>query len=180
MDSINRNQPEEHHLDLRGLRAIEKIREIVEKAESCFFCTKRSSEASSGVRPMNVREVDEVGDLWFLSSKDSYKNQEIARNNTVDLYFQGSPHGGFLHLLGSAVILEDKAKIEALWEPIFKTWFTEGIEDPRISVIKFTPSEGYYWDTKHGYAVAGIKMFIGSIMGKTLDDSVEGRVKVNI
>ena len=28
--------------------------------------------------------------------------------------------------------------------------------DPRITVIKVTPSDGYYWDTKHGNAVAGI------------------------
>ena len=27
-------------------------------------------------------------------------------------------------------------------------WFTEGVRDPRITVIKVTPEDGYYWDTK--------------------------------
>ena len=57
-----------------------------------------------------------------------------------------------------------------------KTWFTEGIDDPRITVIRFAPEGGYYWDNKHGNAVAGIKMLIGAAIGKTLDDSIEGRL----
>lgn len=59
-----------------------------------------------------------------------------------------------------------------------KTWFTEGIDDPRITVIKVTPSAGYYWDTKHGQFVAGIKMLLGAAIGQTLDDSIEGKLRV--
>jgi len=40
----------------------------------------------------------------------------------------------------------------------------------RITVIHVTPSEGYYWTTKHGKATAGAKMLIGAAIGKTLDD----------
>jgi hypothetical protein len=45
-------------------------------------------------------------------------------------------------------------------------------------VIKFTPHEGYYWDTKHGNLVAFAKMAVGAALGKTLDDSVEGTVRL--
>jgi hypothetical protein len=38
--------------------------------------------------------------------------------------------------------------------------------------------KGYYWDTKHGTAVAGIKMLIGATIGKTMDDSIEGTLKL--
>jgi hypothetical protein len=50
------------------------------------------------------------------------------------------------------------------------------VDDPRITVIKVLPSEGYYWYNKHGNAVAGVKMMIGAMIGKTLDDSVEGKL----
>lgn len=72
----------------------------------------------------------------------------------------------------------DKEKIKELWEPVLKTWFTEGENDPRTSVIKVEPIEGYYWDTKHGPAVAFAKKLMGAAMGKTLDDSIEGKLKV--
>ena len=50
--------------------------------------------------------------------------------------------------------------------------------NPRITVIKVTPTDGYYWGTKHGSTVAGIKMLIGAALGMTLDDSIEGRLEV--
>lgn len=94
------------------------------------------------------------------------------------MFFQGSKHSQFLSLDGSASISRDKARIKELWNLILKTWFTEGEDDPRITVIKVTPSHGYYWDNKHGNAVAGVKMMIGAAIGKTLDDSIEGNLRV--
>jgi general stress protein 26 len=94
------------------------------------------------------------------------------------LYFQGSAHSDFLELSGVANVSRDESKIKELWKPIHKTWFTEGQEDPRITVIKVTPTDGYYWDTKHGNVVAGIKMLIGAATGKTLDDSISGKLQI--
>jgi general stress protein 26 len=125
---------------------------------------------------MSVQQVDDDGNLWFLSAADSHKNLELDADPTVDLYFKGSAHSDFLHLRGRAAVSRDKAKIKELWEPIHKTWFTDGVDDPRITVIQVTPLDGYYWDTKHGPAVAGVKMLIGAMTGKTLDDSIEGRL----
>jgi general stress protein 26 len=96
----------------------------------------------------------------------------------VRLYFQGGKHTDFLMLDGTVTVSRDKARIKDLWKPVMKTWFTEGQDDPRITVIKFSANEGYYWDTKHGMAVAGIKMLIGAASGRTMDDSIEGRLKV--
>ncbi len=177
MDSINKNQPEENHADLSGEDAIAKIRELVDKAQTCFFCTAETMEGSSGTRPMSVQQVDDAGHLWFLSANDSHKNEELQRDPNVTLYFQGSAHSDFLVLKGTASITRDKAKIKELWEPIVKTWFTEGVDDPRITALEFVPRDGYYWDTKHGTAVAGVKMLIGAAIGKTLDDSIEGTLR---
>ncbi len=178
MDSINRNQPEENREDLNAQDAIAKIKQLVGKAESCFFCTRRTAQDSVGARPMAVQEVDDAGNLWFLSAEDSYKNAELNRDSHVRLYFQGSAHSDFLLLDGTATVSRDKTRIKELWKPILKTWFTEGETDPRITVIKVAPTEGYYWDTKHGMAVAGIKMLIGAATGKTLDDSIEGKLRM--
>ena len=150
--------------------------ELIEKAGTCFFCTGNTTGESGGVRPMSVQKVDEDGVLWFLSPSDTFKNQEIELNPEVKLYFQGSAHSDFLHLRCRAVISKDKTKIKELWEPVLKTWFTDGVDDPRITVLKVVPEEGYYWDTKHGTAVAAVKMIFGALMGKTFDDSIEGKL----
>jgi general stress protein 26 len=177
MDSINRNQPEKNRENLSNKEAIEKLRELVDKTKTCFFDTGHPTAGqSSGVRPMSVQQIDDAGNLWFLSANDSHKNREIEFDHSVKLFFQGSAHDDFMYLTGKAEIINDRNKIEELWEPIMKTWFTEGKDDPRITVIKVTPEEGYYWDTKHGKAIAFLKMMVGAATGKTLDDSIEGRL----
>jgi general stress protein 26 len=178
MSSIDGNQREDNYEDLQGQQAVKKIKEMVEQAENCFFCSAVSAGEESGDRPMNVRQVDDEGNLWFLSANDSRKNQEIARDPAVKLYFQGSKHADFMQLNGRASISTDREKIKELWTPLVQTWFTEGMDDPRITVIKVTPTEGYYWDTKHGLAVAGVKMLMGAVLRKTMDDSVQGKLDV--
>ncbi len=178
MDSINAEQPEQNREDLGRRDSVERIKTVVDQTETCFFCTAVSHGGSGATRPMSVQEVDDEGNLWFLSANDSYKNREIAAQPDVRLFFQGSEHSGFLALTGTATVTRDKAKIKELWKPILKTWFTGGVDDPRITAIRVRPSGGYYWDNKHGNAIAGIKMMIGAVIGKTLDDSIEGTVTV--
>lgn len=179
MDSINKNQPEQNHKDLSGKEAGEKMHELIKKAGVCFFCTASANSNPEASRPMSVQKVDEDGTCWFLSASDSHKNEDIARDAHVRLYFQGSSYSDFLVVFGLATISRDKEKIKELWEPILKTWFTEGVDDPRITVIAVKPQTGYYWDTKHGEMVAFAKQMIGAVVGKTLDDSIEGNLKVD-
>lgn len=178
MDSINQNQEEQNRENLQGAAAVEKITELAGKAQTCFFCSQAASPESLGARPMSVQEVDESGALWFLMANDSYTYKDITANPSVKLYFQGSAHAGFLHLEGTAHASADKARIKELWQPVYKTWFTEGEDDHRIAVVKVTPDNGYYWDNKHGNAIAAVKLLIGAAIGKTLDDSIEGTIKL--
>ena len=176
MDSINQQQPEDNYEDLAGGEAQKKIKEITGKASCCFFCTAMAAGKPAATRPMALQQFDDSGNFWFLSANDSNKNSEIATDPSVQLLFQGSDYSDFLTVYGTATISEDKAKIKELWNPALKVWFTEGQDDPRISVIRITPQEGYYWDTKHNRAIALAKRAVGAIIGKTLDDSIEGKI----
>ena len=178
MDSINKQQEEDNFENLYDAEAIKKIKELTDKAPSCFFCTEIESGQPFITRPMAVQKVDDEGNLWFLSANDSHKNYEIKHDSKVQLLFQGSDYSDFLNLYGTATLSEDKQKIKELWKPALKTWFTEGVDDPRISVIKVTPEQGYYWDTKHNMAIALIKRMAGALTGKTIDDSIEGNIKI--
>ncbi len=174
MDSINRQQPEHNRKDLSGADAIERVRDGIKKNQSCFFCTSASMSNSESSRPMGALQVDDAGRMWFMSAADSHKNAELATDPQVRLYFQATEHSGFMALEGRATVSRDQAKIEELWSPLMKTWFTEGKEDSRITTIAVQLVSGYYWDNKHGDLVAGAKMAIGAAIGKTLDDSIEG------
>lgn len=178
MDYIEQNQTEHHRENLQGKVAIEKIQSLVDNIKSCFFCTSTAVPGSTGARPMSVQKVDAEGNFWFLSARDTHKDDELNMDPRVRLFFQGSDHADFLEINGIGELSQDRNKIDELWQPIMKNWFAEGRDDPRISVIKVKPVDGYYWETKHGIVMAGIKMVIGTVTGKPMDDSVEGKLRL--
>lgn len=177
MSSINKQQAEKNHEDLLNQDAVEKIKELSKKASTCFFCTAINDGKPFKTRPMSVQDVDDTGNIWFLSANDSSQNAEINSDKNVQLLFQSSAHSGFLAIDGVATISRDKQKIDEFWGPLLKTWFTGGKDDPRITVIKVETTNGYYWDNKHGNAIAFAKMTLGAMLGKTIDDSIEGELK---
>lgn len=165
----------DHTKDLQNQEAVEKIKDLAKSANVCMFTTNLAKIPLSSV-PMATQDVDDEGNIWFLSGITSNKNTDILRDPRVQLFYTNTGSSEFLSVYGHATITTDKAEIEKLWSPIVKAWFTEGKDDPEISVIKITPEEAYYWDTKNNKAVSMVKILAGAITGKTMDDGVEGKL----
>lgn len=168
MTSIDREQPEPHREHLTGTDTVDRIRTLVEPTKMGFLVTAR------GARPMTVLKVDHEGSLWFLSAADSSQNADIATDPRVEFYLANPDKSEFLHLRATASISTEKMVIHDLWTPIAKAWFTEGEDDPRVTAIQLGVNEGHFWDTKHNRLVSGVKIVLGAMIGKTLDDGVAG------
>lgn len=102
-------------------------------------------------RPMSIADVDKDGVLWFLTGKDTQKAFEISRDSDAMAVMQGNVR--YLSVSGRAEIVEDRAKIQALWKEPMRAWF-DGKDDPRIVLISFRPSEAEYWDNT---GVSGVR-----------------------
>ena len=96
----------------------------------------------------------------------------------VQMFFSNTSNYEFLSVYGTASISRDPKKIDELWTDIAKAWFPEGKDDPRVTVIKVTPEEGFYWDTKEGKLVSMVKILASAVSGKTLEEGVEGTISV--
>ena len=169
--------PNKNKTDLKAQEAIEKLQDLVDHESICMFCTVLQNQPVK-TRPMGTQLVDDEGNLWFMSSLKSHKNAEIAINNTVQLFYSNPGSAEFLSVFGTATISTDRNKIEELWTPIAKAWFTDGKDDQDISLIKVTPLTAYYWDTKSSKMVSLIKMVASMFTGSAPDDGVEGTLKV--
>lgn len=159
--------------DLSGPAAAQKIADLVKAGNSCFFCTFGTA-LQLHARPMTVIEVEDGGQLWFFTEVDSVKSIELDRDPRVTLFFKEGNYGGHLKLDGHATEVTDRATIHRLWTPKLRTWFTEGEDDPRISLLRVDPVSGEYWDNRHGAAVAGIKMLYGALTARRVDEGVHG------
>ena len=168
------NQPRK---DLSSTEAIEKIKEIATAANICMFHTAVGNFPDHAT-PMAIQGVCTKGNLYFLSSSDNEKNVDIQKDDRVMLSFMNSGKYEYLTIYGHASIHKDNELIEKYWTKMAEVWF-EGKDDPKLTVIRVTPFDGHYWETKNGKIVTGLKMLFAAITGaKTEDGGIEGDLKV--
>ncbi len=164
--------------NLQNKEAIDKLKELVGEINICLFCTDLKTDDGSTCRPMGAQQVCDQGNVWFFSSKDSDKNRAIARNKNVQLFFAHPGKSSYLVVNGEAEIIFDRAKTEELWNPLVKTWFKGGKDDPDISIIKVTPTVAYYWDTDGNQMINFLKMVASVATGTNLVTGNEGALSV--
>lgn len=158
--------------------AIKKLKDLVNDIDMCLFCTNLKTGDGSTCRPMSTAQVDNNGDIWFMSPKDSDKNREIAIDSKVQLFYSHPGKSSYLVVNGNASLQYDKKKIEELWSPLDKTWFKEGKDDPNISLIRVSDINAHYWDTTGNRMVNFFKMVASVATGKTLVNAEEGALQV--
>ena len=168
----------DNKINLEQQQAVKKLRELAKDIDMCLFCTNLKRDDGATCRPMSTQEVDDNGDIWFFSGKDSDKNREIAADKKVQLFYSHPGKNSYMVVNGEASISTDKTKIDELWSPLVKAWFTEGKEDPNISLIRITNINAYYWDTKGNRMINFFKMVASAATGKTLVDAEEGALYV--
>jgi general stress protein 26 len=161
---------------LMNKEAVEKMQEMFGDGNNLMFASNLGTTPID-ISPMSTQKVEDNGDVWFFSTKDSDRNSYVKKDSRVQLIYSDNSKSDYLSIYGNAEIIQDQAKVKELWTPMVKAWFQEGPEDPNLSLIKFTPSEGFYWDTKNGKMVAFAKILASIVTGETMDDSIEGTLK---
>src|SRR5690606_36718724 len=96
--------------DLERQEAIAKVQSLAKDINTCMFCTDLDQQPFS-TRPMAVREVDDEGSLWFISSASSHKNHEIIEDENVQLIFARPSSTLYLSPFGKAAFYKDQEKI---------------------------------------------------------------------
>lgn len=156
-------------------QAKKKFRELVEDIKICMFATNLGQQPLSVV-PMYTKEVDEAGNLWFLSLRSSDHNKDLENDSTCQLlYSDGS--GKFLSAYGFAEISDDRTRIESLFSKMDKAWF-KGPEDPQVTALKFTPDEAAYWSNDHNKLVTLFKLGKAAITGNNTDLGSSGKLEL--
>lgn len=163
--------------NLSSEEAIKKLKKLAESTRICMFCTDLEKVPMS-TRPMSLQEVDEDGNLWFISSEKSNKNFDIKEDKRTQLIFSNPGDMEYLSVYGTSHIYKDRKTIEDKWSSLANAWF-DGKDDPAVSIIRVAPLEAYYWDSTGGKMISFLKYAAAAITGKKhADGSVEGSLKV--
>ena len=123
----------------------------------------------AGVRsvPMARQEVEPDAEMWFIAARDTRHVADILVEPRVSLTF--SSRSSWVALTGTAVVVEDDAKLKELWNTFAEAWLPGGPEDPNAVLIKVAVDEGEYWDTPGGNIASLISFAKTRLTGDTFD-----------
>jgi len=162
--------------NLYSNEAKKKIKELAESIDHAMMATDLKSEPFHVV-PMSTKKVDDDGNIWFLSDKNSTHNQNIERQNRAQLIYADKGNFEFLTVYGRASISSDRNKIKDLYGSGDDAWF-EGLDDPNLTAIKIEPDDAHYWDTKNGKVLSLLKMVGEAITGNEPDLGEQRKLKI--
>jgi general stress protein 26 len=122
--------------------------ELLEKIRDVKFAmlTTENDEGRLHSRPMAILEAEETGVLWFFTARSSRKSHEVEEHRRVNLAFVDGGHDTFLSVAGEARLVDDPGKARELWNPMMKSWFPQGLEDPELTLLRVDVEEAEYWD----------------------------------
>lgn len=124
--------------------SIGKIKELTEGIDFCMLTTMDGGYLRS--RPMSTQKFEFDGELWFLTSDNTHKVDEISKDPRVNVSYSAPDDNKYLSVSGRASVTKDKAKIDELWSPAHKAWFPGGKDDPHICALKVDVEQAEYWD----------------------------------
>jgi general stress protein 26 len=176
MSQTQHNKPN-HIVNISGDEAVAKLKELAEGARIGMFTTF-TSERPMPARPLAIQSVDVDGTLNFFITNDSNTFTEIRKDAAVQIYFANNSNSEYLSIYGQAHIVNDREKVKRLFTPWAKVWFQGGPEDPTLVLVCVKPESTVYWDTKNNKMIQLIKMAASLVTGKTIDDGVEGELRV--
>lgn len=131
--------------------SIEKISKLIEGIDFCMLTTIDGGKLRS--RPMSTQQAEFDGEIWFFTSDNTHKVDEIAKDDRVCAAYAKPGDDTYVSVSGRAEIVRDRDKIKELWNPILKAWFPEGLDDPHLCLLKVTAEQAEYWDSPSGKLV---------------------------
>ena len=84
----------------------------------------------------------------------------------------------YVSISGKAKLVDNKDKLKELYTPVIKAWFPDGIDDPRLSLLKIDPQESEYWDSSSNRMITLFKVAKATVTGDGEDIGKHGKLDI--
>ena len=151
-----------------------ELRALIEHIEIAMFTTRRP-DGRLVSRPMATQAQAEGADLWFVTSTETEKLDELESDPNVNVAYYDTKSREYVSVSGRARVVRDRAKIEELYRPDWKAWFpgddqrSGTPEDPRIVLIGVDVQSVAWLDIDKPKPVVFYEVVKGMITGDTPD-----------
>lgn len=154
---------------------IETLHDLIEDIEIAMMTTRRP-DGHLVSRAMATQKRAPGADIWFVTSQDTMKLDELEGDPHVNLSYYKDRTREWISVSGIATLSRDKATIEKLYARDWKAWFpNEGDprhgtpDDPRLVLIGVDVHSAVFLEVNKPQPVVLFEVVKGMITGKMPD-----------
>lgn len=123
----------------------ERLNDLIKDIRIAMLTT-RDEHGGLRSRPMATQKERFDGDLWFFTSEHTGKSGEIQNDQCVNLSYSEPSAQKYVSVSGRAQIVKDREKMEAMWNPFYRAWFPQGLDDPELALLRVSVERAELWD----------------------------------
>jgi general stress protein 26 len=118
-------------------------------------------------KPMATQDVEFDGEVLFIAERGSHKVRNIEGDPRVNVAYAGS--GSWVSLSGVARIVDDRARLEELWNTFTDAWMEGGPENPDNVLIVVAADGAEYWDTPGSKVTQVVNLVKARVTGERFE-----------
>ena len=128
---------------------VAKLNELIKGIDFAMLTTIRT-DGSLHSCPMATQDVDADGVIWFFSDSNTEKVEAVRTDHRVNLAYSDAGSQRYVSIAGRCELVRDHVKAKQLWNPLYRTWFAKGLDDPNLILLKVIVLEAEYWHAPEG------------------------------
>lgn len=122
----------------------DKFWELLEGIKVCMAVTLDDDQLVS--RPLSGQTNRDENSIYFVTKISEQENGEIKYPKKINLSYIHPDMPACVSVSGHVHLLNDRAKLEEIWDNHAKLWFPKGIDDPEVALLKVIPDQATYWN----------------------------------
>ena len=150
-----------------------QLGEMIKDMSVAMLTTFDEEEGLLKSFPMSPQEMCEQGAIWFLTASDSNKVKHLQ---VMNLGFSNESESTYVSISGHGEIVDDKARIEALWTPFARPWFPEGVDSSNLVLLKLVPHSAEFWDAPNSKMVRMLAIAASIVAAKPIGMGSHGNL----
>ncbi len=144
----------------------EKLAELIKDIKFAMFTTHKV-QGHLHSRPMTTQNktIDDDA-LWFFMSRSGDPVSEFQGDDQVNVSYANPSSDTYVSVTGTARVVDDLARKQALWNKAAEAWFKGGAADPDLALVRVQIEHADYWDVKENKLVQLYRMAEAAMTGK--------------
>jgi general stress protein 26 len=157
------------------LDALEKLRELTAGIDVAMLTTI-GERGRIHSRPMMTQAITDEAQLWFFTRAESGKTHEVESHPEVNVAYADAGEQRYVSIAGRGRLVRDAARARGLWNPAYRAWFPEGLDDPDLALLAVEIDSVEYWDSRSSTMVHLAGFLKAVITGERYTPGNHGRL----